>query len=535
MRSFFIHGQVYTGQLPLVEAFGVEDGRFIFAGSTQEALALCAEGDTVTDLEGQFVCSGFTDSHMHLLNYGEALSSPLLAEHTDSLSDMLAYLRIFIAEHKGRGGWIIGRGWNQDYFKDVHRLPNRYDLDTVAGDIPLLIIRCCGHCLVVNSKALELLGLDENTPCPEGGRIGMADGRLDGVFYDNAMDAVYSRLPVPSKEELKEMIRTGSRALNAYGVTGCHSDDFSAFSALPWQTVVEAYRELEEAGEMTVRVYSQNNFSSPDTLKEFVEAGYKTGVGSELYRFGPLKMLGDGSLGARTAFLSAPYSDDPSTCGFPCFSQETMDRMIGYANSVGMQVAVHAIGDACLDMVLNAVERALTENPRSDHRHGVVHCQITRADQLERLAKLQMHIYAQSIFLDYDNHIVAQRVGTARAETSYSWKTLMDAGLSVSNGTDCPVELPDALAGIQCAVTRTSLRDGVGPYLPEQAFSVQEAIDSYTIHSAEASFEESCRGRICPGFLADFVVLEKNLFEIPADTIRNVKVCATYMGGRRVF
>ena len=144
-----------------------------------------------------------------------------------------------------------------------------------------------------------------------------------------------------------------------------------------------------------------------------------------IFKIGPLKMLGDGALGARTAFLSRPYADDPSTCGIPVFTQETMDEMIGYANAHGMQAAVHTIGDACLDRVLSAYEKALAENPREDHRHGIVHCQITRADQLEKIAKMHHHVYAQSIFLDYDNHIVEERVGKELASTSYSWKALM--------------------------------------------------------------------------------------------------------------
>ena len=258
-------------------------------------------------------------------------------------------------------------------------------------------------------------------------------------------------------------------------------------------------------------------------------------MGSDYFRIGPLKMLGDGALGARTAFLTRPYADDPITCGIPVFTQEVMDEMVDYANAHNMQVAIHAIGDACLDRVLHAIEIALAHCPRENHRHGVVHCQLSRPDQLEKIRDLKLHIYAQSIFLDYDNHIVEQRVGRELASTSYNWKTLMDWGVSVSNGTDCPVELPDALAGIQCAVTRTSLRDHVGPYLPDQAFSVQEALDSYTIRSAEASFEEDRKGRIAPGYLADFVVLEENPFEVEADHIHEISVYGTWVSGKNVY
>ena len=536
MKTIYYNGSVYTGKLPLVSAFAVEDGKFLFAGDCEAAKALAAEGDELVDLEGKFVCSGFNDSHMHLLNYGSSLLAAQLAAHTGSLADMLKCLADFEAEHPHKGGsWLKGRGWNQDYFADADRMPNRYDLDKVSTTVPICAVRACGHCLVVNSKGIELLGVTADTPQPEGGQIGMENGEPDGRFFDNAMDMVYSAIPVPDKDELKDMIRLACKALNGYGVTSSQTDDYCVYRSVPWQTVNEAYKELEEAGELTVRVYEQSNFTELPELMKFVEAGNMTGTGTEFFKIGPLKMLGDGALGARTAYLSRPYADDPSTCGIPVFSQETLDEMICYANEQGMQVAVHTIGDACLDRVLHAYEKALSEHPRKDHRHGIVHCQITRADQLEKMAELNLHIYAQSIFLDYDNHIVEQRVGKELASTSYSWKTLMNKGVSVSNGTDCPVELPFALGSIQCAVTRTTLHDHVGPYLPEQKFTVQEALDSYTIRGAEASFEEKIKGAIAPGMLADFVVLGQNPFEVEEENIKDIPVCQTFVGGRKVF
>ena len=536
MKTIYFNGNVYTGDEALVSAFAVENGKFVFAGSDAEAKALAAEGDTLTDLGGKFVCAGFNDSHMHLLNYGASLGAAKLAEHTGSLADLQDALRAFLAAHpRKNGAWLRGRGWNQDYFTDVDRMPNRYDLDRVSTEVPICATRACGHCLVVNSKALELLGVTADTPQPEGGEIGMENGEPDGRFFDNAMEPVYDSIPVPSKEEIKDMIRSACKALNSYGVTSSQSDDYCVYRAVPWQTVNEAYKELEDSGELTVRVYEQSNFTDLESLKGFVEAGNVTGIGTDRFKIGPLKMLGDGALGARTAFLSRPYADDPSTCGIPVFTQETMDEMIGYANAHGMQAAVHTIGDACLDRVLSTYEKALAENPREDHRHGIVHCQITRADQLEKIAKMHLHVYAQSIFLDYDNHIVEERVGKELASTSYSWKTLMNNGVSVSNGTDCPVELPDALACMQCAVTRTTLRDHVGPYLPDQKFTVQEALDSYTIRSAEASFEENVKGQIAEGMMADFVVLGQNPFEVDESTIKDIPVCRTYLAGELVY
>ncbi len=529
MKTAYYNGQVYTGTLPLQQAFLVEDGKFSAVGSDNEVPAWNA--DNMVDLQGRFVCPGFNDSHMHLLNLGLALSVALLDQHTASLAEMLDCLR---RTAPGRGGWIIGRGWNQDYFSDISRMPNRWDLDSVSTEYPVCAIRACGHALVVNSKALELLGITEDTPQLEGGQIVMENGQANGIFFDNAMDLVYAAIPAPDKEDIKNMIRSACRMLNGYGITSCQSDDFCVFQTLPWRVIHNAYQELEASGELTVRVYEQANFTTLPALQEYVEAGNKTASGTSLFRVGPLKMLGDGALGARTAYLSQPYADDPTTTGLSVFTPEAFDSLIGYANEQGMQVAVHCIGDACLDLVLNSIEKALDSHPRQNHRHGIVHCQITRPDQLERICKNKLHVYAQTIFLDYDIHIVEQRVGKALAETSYSWKHLMKNGAAVSNGSDCPVELPDVMAGIQCAVTRRDLK-GNGPYLPQEAFTVQEALDSYTKAGAYASFEETLKGQILPRMLADFVVLGQNPFETDPAFIKDIPVLETFLSGNRVF
>lgn len=536
MKTIYYNGNVYTGSLPLVSAFAVENGTFTAAGSDGEIKALAQGADELVNLEGRFVCAGFNDSHMHLLNYGQSLNSVPMALHTESLEELLrATKEFFESKTLAPGQWLMGRGWNQDYFQDVHRMPNRYDLDKISTEVPICAVRCCGHCLVVNSRGLELLGVTEETVSPEGGCIGKEDGHLDGRFYDNAMELVYSRIPLPDKETLKNYIRSACRALNSYGVTSSQSDDYCVFRQIPWQTINEAYRELEASGELTVRVYEQSNFETVESLKEFVEAGNKTGTGTDRFKIGPLKMLGDGSLGARTAYMSEPYADDPSTRGIPVFTQETFNEMISYANAHDMQVAIHTIGDGCLDDVLAAYEKALAEHPRKDHRHGIVHCQITRPDQLKKIAELNLHVYAQAIFLDYDIHIVEERVGKEKASSSYAWKTLMKDGVTVSNGTDCPVELPDVLACIQCAVTRMTLKDHLGPYLPEEAFTVQEALDSYTISGAKGSFEEQVKGLIKPGYMADFVILSENPFEVDVQKLKDIPVYATYLAGEKVF
>ena len=535
MKSIYRNALVYAGGKTLRRAFLVENGVFTAVGPEEEILRLAGPDAADVDLHGRFVCPGFNDSHMHLISLGQFLQTARLSRHTDSLTGLMEYLRRFASEHPPRAGrWLRGRGWNQDYFTDVKRMPDRRDLDAVSKDFPIMITRACGHCCVVNSRVLEIAGITGQTPSPPGGSIGTENGEPDGRLYDNAIELLNPFLPLPDQNELKDMIRLACRTLNAYGITSAQSDDYSLFRAVPYETVNAAFRELAESGELTVRVCEQANFPTLAELNRFLEAGNRTGEGDDFFRIGPVKILGDGSLGSRTAHLSQPYADRPDTRGFSLFSAEEMNDMIRCAHAHGMQVAVHAIGDACLDRVLDAIEAALKNHPRQDHRHGIVHCQITRPDQLERISRLKLHVYAQSIFLDYDNHIAESRVGPERAKTSYRWKTLMNLGVPVSNGSDSPVELPDVMRGIECAVTRTSL-DGTGPYLPEEAFSVEEALDSFTVLGASASFEEQKKGRIAPGFLADFAVLERSPFDTPPRDLHTIAVLSCYLGGRCVY
>ena len=534
MRTIYTGGRVFTGALPLAEAFIVEDDRFLAVGTDAEILALRQEGDTIVPLEGSFVCPGFNDSHMHLLNYGNTMEMcDLTGAATTSLAALQDALRAFAAEHPD--GWLLGRGWNQDYFSPAGDIPTRHDLDAISADRPICITRCCGHCLTVNTRALELLGLDANTPVPEGGAIDVdAEGNLTGVFRDTAMVLVQSRLPKPTRDDMKRMIRTACKALNSVGVTSCQSDDFCCFENVDWRDVLAAFQEVEQEGGLTVRVYEQSQFTNTETLQAFLDMGYTTGVGSELFKIGPLKMLGDGSLGARTAYLSQSYADAPGEKGIAIFTQEQFNDMVALARSRNMSAAIHAIGDGILDRVLNAYEYAAKLYPDADVRSGVVHVQLTRPDQLQRMKELGLHAYVQTIFIDYDSHIVHERAGEKLAATSYAFRTMQEMNISVSNGTDCPVENPNPMRGLQCAVTRQPLDGSLPPYRPEEAMSIENALQIYTAGGAYASREEDVKGRIAPGMLADFAILAQSPFDVPTGDIHRIQTRAAYLAGRCV-
>ena len=533
MRTLYKNGAIYTGE-SWITSFVVEDGKISATKEVDETI------DQVIDLQGKFVCAGFNDSHMHLLNLGSTLSMARLSEHTNSLEEMIGHLKEYVQNKKEfgqlkEGSWIQGRGFNHDYFQDENRFPTRYDLDKVSTEYPICIVRACGHICVVNSKALQILGITKETKQIEGGHFEVDEqGEPLGIFFENALEMVYGKFPEPTVEDLKQFIVLACEKLNSYGITSIQTDDYETFPNMDYHNMLKAIDELIAEDKLTVRINEQVHFTKLEELKQFIQEENHT-KGNDFFKNGPLKMLGDGSLGARTAYLSRPYADQPNTRGIPVYSQNQFDEMCSYANKNGMQIAIHSIGDGILDCILSAYEKALKECPREDHRHGIVHCQITRPDQIEKMKEMKLHAYIQSIFLDYDIHIVKERVGEELASTSYQAKSLLEKGITISNGSDAPVEDPVVMRGIQCAVTRQNIAHTALPYLKEEALTVQEAIDSFTKDGAYASFEEKKKGRLVEGMKADFVVLDKNPFEVDPYELSKIQVEKTYINGKLVY
>ena len=279
-----------------------------------------------------------------------------------------------------------------------------------------------------------------------------------------------------------------------------------------------------------------SNLPVLEKLRDFLGRGYNTGYGDELFRIGPFKVISDGALGARTAYLREPYTDVSTTRGIPFFSQEELDALILEAHRAGMQIAIHAIGDAGMDMVMNAMEKARRQYPRTGERHGIIHCQVTSHDQLDRMKAMDLIAYIQPIFLNYDISIIEDRIGSKRASTSYNWKEFLDKGIPISGGSDCPVESLDIMENIYSAVTRKTLSgEPAGGWRPEQCISVEDALESFTMGGAYASFSEDRKGSITPGKVADFAVLSADLLAVEPDAIKDIKVLQTYLNGELVF
>ena len=569
MITLWTNGTIYTGHGHFAQAFAIKDDQFYAVGSLEQVQDICrASGEPLFtyDLDGRFVCPGFNDSHMHLLSLGRSLVEVHLGAHTSSKEEMIAHLKVALAARPDLANatsdiaatkaytkstpWLCGRGWNQEYFQGDHSLPTRWDLDQVSTEVPIYLARACGHIAVVNSKAIELMGLTAATPQSADASYDVDEhGEPTGILRENALSWATSLIPAPTKDEIKHMLKTACQLCNQYGITSVHSDDFDMWPQVSPQMILDCYGELIEEGKLTVRVIEQCLLPTREKLENFLASGYSTGsticaptepepdpIPADQFRIGPLKLLLDGSLGANTAYLQEEYADAPGEKGMPLYTQEELDHMVLTAHQEGMQIAMHAIGDGAVQMGLDAYAKAQAAYPRQDARHGIVHCQLTTADQLEQFKEQGIHAYIQSIFLDADAPIVEKRVSPQLAATSYQAATYLDQGISLSNGSDAPVELPHVMAGIQCAVTRRSLHTPMeAPYLPKEALSVAQAIDSYTAGGAYASFEEQLKGQILPGMLADFVVLEEDPFQVPVEQLSKIQVNTTVLGGYPVY
>lgn len=536
MDLIFINGIVYTMDKnnTISEAVAVKDNKIFKVGTTEEILALRGDNSQIIDLEGKALVPGFNDSHMHLVNYGYSQTQADLIG-VESVEEINRRVSQYIKDKKvEKGTWVRGAGWNQDYFIGDKVFPTKYDLDKISLDHPIVVTRTCGHVAVVNSKALEVLGIKKGTAQVEGGHFDLDEnGEPTGIFRENALAIVYNAIPNPGINEIKEMITNAIEQLNKCGITSVGTDDFGALPGKDYNKIIEAYLELKNEGLLNIRVYQQYLIPEIDNLKGFLNKGYKTGWGDENFKIGPLKLLLDGSLGARTAVLNEPYSDNPSTSGILTATQEELDEIVNFAHNNENQIAIHGIGDKAMYMAFESIEKTLNKNPKKDHRHGIVHAQITDEYLLNKFKDLEAIAYIQPIFLDYDWKMVKSRIGEEREKTSYNWKTMVDMGTHIACGSDSPVDSFNVMYGIYEAVTRKDLKGNPeGGWLPEQGLTVEEALYGYTMGGAYASFEEDIKGSIEEGKLADMVVLSDNIFEIDPHKIKDVNVEMTIFNGK---
>lgn len=536
MDAIFYNGIIHTMDkaVPKAEAVAVKDGIIIRVGSNEDVLKLRTESTAMYDMDGKTMLPGFCDSHMHLLSYGYSLEKVNLYS-AKSMDDLIKLGQDFLKEHPGLT-WLQGRGWNTDDWEDK-RYPNRYDLDKITTEIPMFYTRSCAHIISVNSKALEVMGVTRDTPQVPGGSIEKdINGEPLGIFAEAARDLIYNALPKLTVSDIKRLIVKGAKEVLSCGITTVHTDDFEAIAAGEYQKVLDAYHQLEQEGNLPVRIYEQCLLASVPLLEKFLNEGHHTNEGSPMFRIGTLKLLVDGSLGGKTAFLIKPYKNDPSTKGIATFTQEELDKLVSMAQASGLMISPHNIGDGAMEMDLNAIENAQIQYPRADMRHALIHCQITDLDLLKRCRDLNVVMHVQPAFIDSDMHIVKDYVGEELEKSSYAWKTMMDMGLPVAFGSDAPVISFNVMDGIYCAVTRKDLKGfPESGWLPDQKMSVYDAVYAYTMGGAYASYDEGKKGSIRNGKYADFAVLDKDVFSVPEEEIKDIKVCMTVLDGKVVY
>lgn len=528
--ALYLNGSFYararrTRQREALAAFG---GRVLYVGDEGAAKDAFPQGVSpeVIDLEGRTVLPGFVDSHLHLMNLGLGLANLQLAAVT-SIEELKVKLRQR-AETTPPGEWILGRGWDQDFFVEK-RYPTKKDLDEAAGQRAVYLTRACGHLAVVSSKALETAGITRDTPDPPGGIIDRdMYGEPTGVLRESAQGLVRGKVPERGRETVEAATGEAMKYLLARGITSIHPND--GYEGV--RSTMEVYRKAHGSG-VPLRIYWDMPY---DFLEELSETPLRTGDGDDYLRVGAVKIFADGSLGGRTAALDEPYSDERDNSGILVTSEEDLTAQVYRAHALGMQVAVHAIGDRAVRVSLDAVNEAQSRLPRRSLRHRLVHVQILSPFLITEMRRVGVVADVQPKFLTTDMRWAQERVGSQRMRSSYSWHTMLKAGIPLAGGSDCPVEPPDPLFGIYAAVTRKDMEGNPrGAYYPNERITLEEAIRMFTLGGAYAAFQDDQKGTLQPGKLADFVVLSEDPFRMPAEDIKDLSVLMTVVGGEVAY
>ncbi len=529
MKIAITNAKIYVENNEFVESLIVEEGRILAIGKNEEITSRIDEETEVIDAEGRLVLPGFNDSHLHLVEFGNNLQEVRLLGAT-SIREVKERIAEFIATHNLDDDAVIhGIGWNQDYFNDEARLLVASDLDDVCSERPIIMERACGHILTANTKAMQLAGITKDTAALAGGEIDRdAKGELTGIFKENACLQVKNIIKEKTPEQRQNNLREAIRYAQSKGVTSVQTMDLRGGS---WRETLRDYEEVLKSEHL--HVYHQCNMMTLDLLRELLEFK-RTYIPEVDHKIGCLKLFVDGSLGARTALMRKPYYDDPSTYGIMVLTQEELDKLVQMADSEGLQVVIHAIGDRGIEMVIDSYEKVIDDT--NDRHHSIIHVQITDIPLLKRMANIDILAQVQPIFLHYDQTIVEERIGKDLASTSYAFKTMLDLGIKVSFGTDCPIEDLDPLSNLYCAVTRKRLDDKSAPGFNElECLSLAQAINAYTVGSAYAEHMEGKKGRLLPGYIADLVILDRDIFEISPDTIKDANVILTMVEGHIVY
>jgi len=536
----FMHANIYTGvpantpfsSVLREEAIAVRGDRIEAVGKTLDLAKLKGPQTEVIDLGGRFVMAGFNDAHLHLDDAGSTKLSVDLTG-VKSLDDLRSRVAKKVEESKA-GDWILGSGWDETLWP-VKMTPTRWDLDEVSNGHPVFLGRIDGHIGVANTRALQLSSMTLASRDPQGGHIDRNEnGELTGVLRETAQQAVFAVVPKPTHQLRREGLELALADLAEHGVTS--AQDYSP----NWENF-QIYEELEKEGKLTARISEWLPFD--DSLEELDRKRESHPQGDLMLHTGMLKGFMDGSLGSHTAAMLEPYADDSKNSGLPRYEAATLNEMTKERVLAGFQIGFHAIGDKGVQMALDAFaegEQAAREahvrapNGGEDFRLRVEHAQVTTPAEIARFKELKVVASMQPSHLLSDIRWAQDRLGPQRAATSYAWLSFLNKGVPLAFGTDNPVEPVSPFRGLYAAITRRS-EDGKQEYFSAQRLTMDQAISAYTMGSAYAEFEEKEKGKLVPGMLADFVVLDRDITAASPEKLLGTKVVRTVVGGKTVY
>ncbi len=530
MPDLILHNaRIYTQwpERPWTQAVAVQKDRIIAVGNNADILELARAHTRLIDARGRLVLPGFTDAHIHLFDLARR-QGQLALYNTRSLAHALGRLRVY-ALRLPAGVWALGYGWNESQWPK-RRFPTRLELDVVTGQRPAVIWRTDLHAAVANSEALRRAGIGPETPNPPSGVLDRdAAGQPTGVLREMAINLVRKAIPPMDEAAAAANLQEVAAGLHRLGIVGAH-DQRMKDNAEEGPEALRLYQRLAARGELSLRISCNLEAAHLDTI---IELGLQSGFGDEWVRFGHVKLFSDGSLGARTAWMLAPYENNPANTGMFLTPPAEMTRLIQKAHRHGVAVSIHAIGDRANRTVLDIFDEVLAAGsdapPLIPHR--IEHVQTIQPQDQPRLAKLGVTASVQPIHCT-DDIPNTDRLWGDRGRNAYPFRNLLDTGVALAFGSDAPVASPNPWWGIQAAVTRQR-SDGspAGGWHPEQRLSVKEAVRAYTLGPAAAIGQAHQQGRLAPGYLADLILLDRDIFAIPPAQLPETRVLLTLLGG----
>ena len=521
----YINAKIWTGDSvqPFAESIAIKDNQILNVGKEYELY----KGDSteIIDLQGKFMVPGFIDNHTHFLSGGYNLASvDLRAAKTKA--EFIGIMKDYCSNNPGNS-WILGGDWDHEAWGG--ELPTHDWIDSVTGDHPVFVSRYDGHMALANLKAMQFAGVNKSTSAPSGGEvIKKSSGEPTGVLKDEAMNYVFSKIPDPPIEERLSMLDRAIQHAFSNGVTQVH--DMGSYGG--WLDL-ETYRNAYTNNKLDLRIYS---FVPLGTWKKLDSFCRENGKGDDMLRWGGLKGFVDGSLGSTTAWFYQPFLDAPNTSGFPVTDTNYLREWVLGADKANLHIAVHAIGDRANDFILRIYEEAEKANPNKDRRFRIEHAQHLSSNAIKNFSALKVIASMQPYHAIDDGKWAYKRLDDDRLKRTYAFKSLINAGAVLTFGSDWSVAPLKPIEGIYAAVTRRTLDDkNNNGWYPQEKISVEQALKCYTANNAYAGYQEDELGKLKNGMLADFVVLDEDLFSIAPEKIRDVKVLLTIVNGKEVF